>query len=311
LKAKDIISIRDLDRVDIEEILFKAREMEDALEGGRLDTMEGKIMASLFFEPSTRTRFSFSSAMYRLGGEVLNLEDVATSSIAKGETMVDTIKMMEGYSDLIVIRHPMEGSARLTSEVSSKPVINGGDGANQHPTQTLLDLYTIKRLKGNIEGLTIALVGDLKYGRVMKTLAYALTMFKARLVLVSPTGLELPQGLVEEIQEKFSPDIKETNDITSGVRDADVVYACRIQKERFKDEYEAEKMQRTFRITPELLAEAKEDMIILHPLPKTREIDPRIDEMEQAKYFQQAHYGIPVRMALISLLIGGEGDWEE
>ncbi|UCH01310.1 MAG: aspartate carbamoyltransferase [Candidatus Bathyarchaeota archaeon] len=304
LKSKNIVSVRDLSKEEIKTILQKAKEMEELLNSNKsLDTMRGKILANMFFEPSTRTKFSFASAMQKLGGQVLTLEDTESTSIVKGESLIDTIKMMEKYSDLIVIRHPREGSARLAAEVSSKPVINGGDGANQHPTQTLLDLYTIRRLKGKIEGLNVALIGDLKHGRVMKSLAYALARLDARLTLIAPIGMEMPQVIVEELIEKFDADIMRTTSITSGIKEADVAYVCRVQTERFEDVYEAEKMQRAFRITQDVLKHAKDELIILHALPKTTEIDPKIDETRYAKYYQQAFYGVPVRMAIISLLV--------
>jgi aspartate carbamoyltransferase catalytic subunit len=304
LKSKNIVSVRDLSKEEIDTILNKAKEMEELLNNNKsLVTMQGKILANMFFEPSTRTKFSFASAMQKLGGQVLTLEDTESTSIVKGESLIDTIKMMERYSDLMVIRHPREGSARLAAEVSSKPVINGGDGANQHPTQTLLDLYTIRRLKGQIEGLNVALIGDLKHGRVMKSLAYALAMLDAKLILIAPIGMEMPQVIVEELIEKFDADIMRTTSITSGIKEADVAYVCRVQTERFEDVYEAEKMQRAFRITQDVLKHAKDELIILHALPKTTEIDPKIDETRYAKYYQQAFYGVPVRMAIISLLV--------
>lgn len=304
LKTRDIISIRDLTKEDIELILERAEEMEAALDSNQMmETMRGKILANLFCEPSTRTIFSFSAAIQRLGGKVISLQDVNSASIQKGESLADTIRMLERYSDIIVIRHPMEGSARLASEVSNKPVINGGDGANQHPTQTILDLYTIRRLKGRIEGLNVALVGDLKHGRVMKTLAYGLAMFNANLTFVAPIGMEMPKEIIDELVEKFDADIFHTNNIVSGIKNADVVYVCRVQKERFEDPYEAEQMQKAFRITEQTIAGAKPDMIILHALPKTQEIDPEVDQSEHAKYYQQAYYGVPVRMAIISLLV--------
>lgn len=305
LKNKSIVSIRDLDRQEIECILEKAKDMENILDNGKgSDLMKGKVLANLFFEPSTRTRLSFASAMQRLGGDVIGFEETGSTSIAKGENLVDTIKVVEKYCDMLVIRHPKEGAARIAAEVSSKPVVNAGDGTNQHPTQTLLDLYTIKELKGKIEGLNIALVGDLKHGRVMKSLAYALAMFGANLTLVSPIGLEMPKEIIGELIEKFDANITHTNNIISGVKSADVIYVCRIQKERFEDEYEAEKIEKNFRITPEVIKHAKDDAIILHSLPKITEIDPRIDEMPSAKYYHQAYYGVPVRMAIISL-VGG------
>jgi aspartate carbamoyltransferase catalytic subunit len=264
--------------------------------------LKGKILANLFFEPSTRTRLSFASAMQKLGGSVIGFEDITSTSVAKGESLIDTIKTVEKYCDVIVIRHPKEGSARLAAEISEKPVINAGDGANQHPTQTILDLYTIKKLKGRIKGLNVALVGDLKYGRVMKSLAYGLAMFEANLTLVSPVGLELPEQTIKEIVEKFDTEIIQTDNILSGLKNADVIYVCRIQKERFEDVYEAEKVQKSFRITSQMLEKTKEEAIILHALPKTVEIEPSIDKTKKAKYFDQVYYGIPVRMAIINLV---------
>jgi len=301
---KHLISIKDLSREEIEEILEKSGEMEAVLKNNEnLDIMKGKILATLFFEPSTRTRLSFTSAMQRLGGSVMGFEAVESLSVAKGENLTDTIKTVEKYSDIIVIRHPKEGTARYAAEVSSKPVINAGDGSNQHPSQTLLDLYSINKLKGRIEGLNITLLGDLKHARVMKPLAYALAMFGSKLTFAAPEGLEFSKELIDELKEKFNADITQTNDIHLGVEDADVVYACRIQKERFADQYEAEKMQKSFKITPEILENAKEDMIILHALPKVGEVDPSIDETKYAKYFEQVAYGIPVRMAILSMVI--------
>jgi len=301
---KHLISIKDLSREEIEEILKKSGEMEAVLKNNEnLDIMKGKILATLFFEPSTRTRLSFTSAMQRLSGSVMGFEAVESLSVAKGENLTDTIKTVEKYSDIIVIRHPKEGTARYVAEISSKPVINAGDGSNQHPSQTLLDLYSINKLKGRIEGLNITLLGDLKHARVMKPLAYALAMFGSKLTFVAPEELEFSKELVDELKEKFNADITQTNDIRLGVVDADVVYACRIQKERFADQYEAEKLQKSFKITPEILENVKEDMIILHALPKVGEVDPSIDETKYAKYFEQVAYGIPVRMAILSMVI--------
>jgi aspartate carbamoyltransferase catalytic subunit len=302
-KGKDVISIRDFSKEEIEEILKEAEKMEAALaKNAPLNYLEGKILANLFFEPSTRTRLSFASAMQKLGGSVIGFEDITSTSMAKGESLIDTIKTVEKYCDVIVIRHPREGSARLAAEISEKPVINAGDGANQHPTQTILDLYTIKKLKGRIKGLNVALVGDLKYGRVMKSLAYGLAMFEANLTLVSPVGLELPEQTIKEIVEKFDIEIIQTDNILSGLKNADVIYVCRIQKERFEDVYEAEKVQKSFRITSQMLEKTKEEAIILHALPKTVEIEPSIDKTKKAKYFDQVYYGVPVRMAIINLV---------
>jgi aspartate carbamoyltransferase catalytic subunit len=299
--TRDLISIRDLSKKDVESIIEKSEEMNKQIEAKKIkETMKGKILANMFFEPSTRTIMSFSAAMQKLGGSVIGFEEIEKTSMVKGESFIDTVKIMEKYADVLVIRHPKEGSARYAANASTKPVINAGDGANQHPTQTLLDLFTIKKLKGNIQDLNITLLGDLKYARTMHSLAYALAMMDANITLVSPFGLEMEKNFVNEIKEKFTPRIIQTNDIHAGVRKADILYVCRIQKERFLDAYEAEKLQKEFMISPELLEESKEDMIILHPLPKVSEIDPRVDDSEKAKYFMQAYYGIPVRMALIN-----------
>lgn len=301
---KDLISIKDLKIEEIEEVLKKSEKMELLLKENKgLDIMKGKILATLFFEPSTRTKLSFTSAMQKLGGNVLGFEAVESLSVTKGENLTDTIRTVEKYSDIIVIRHPKEGAARYTAEISSKPVINAGDGSNQHPSQTLLDLYSIRKLKGKIENLNITLLGDLKHARVMKPLAYVLAMFKANLTFVAPMGLEFGKELINEIKEKFNASVIQTNDIYAGVRKADVLYVCRIQKERFTDQYEAEKLQKSFRITPEIIEQANDDMIILHALPKVGELDPSIDETKHAKYFEQAAYGIPVRMAILSMVI--------
>ncbi len=305
LKGKDIISIRDLSKQEIELIHKKAEEMEPYAKGEKITKlMEGKILGTLFFEPSTRTRLSFTSAMQRLGGEVMGFSGTGITSVVKGETLTDTIKVVERYCDIIVIRHPMEGSARLAAEASTKPVINGGDGANQHPTQTLLDLYTIKKMKGNIKGLNVTMLGDLKHARTMRSLATALAMFDANLTFVSPKGLEMSSDILNEIEKKFNITPTQNYNIESGVKDADVIYICRIQKERFVDKFEAERMQKTFRITPEVLESCKEEVAILHPLPKVTEIDPRVDDMKCAKYFDQTFYGVPVRMAILGLVSG-------
>jgi aspartate carbamoyltransferase catalytic subunit len=305
LKGKDIISIRDMNKDDIQLILNTAEKMETYARGEKVcKLMEGKILGTLFFEPSTRTRLSFTSAMQRLGGEVMGFSGTTITSMTKGENLVDTIKTVERYCDMIVIRHPMEGSARLAAEVSSKPVINAGDGGNQHPTQTLLDLYTIKKVKGKIKGLDVVLLGDLKYARTMRSLSFALAMFDANITFVSPKGLEMSKDILIEIENKFGKKPFQTNDIDAGLRKADVIYICRIQKERFEDKFEAERMQKAFRITPEILGQCKDEVAILHPLPKITEIDPKVDEMKCAKYFDQTFYGVPVRMALLSLISG-------
>ena len=300
----DIISVRDLSREKIEDILEKSRIVDDQLTNDKVpQTMNGKILATLFFEPSTRTRLSFTSAMHRLGGEVLGFGASESTSIAKGENLTDTIKTVEKYCDIITIRHSKEGAARYTSRISDIPVINAGDGSNQHPTQTLLDLYTIKKLRGKIGGLNVTLLGDLLHARVIRSLAFALALFKCHITLASPQGLEMGEQYIEEMRDEFGVEIIETSDIKEGVRDADVLYVCRIQKERFDDLYEAERIQRAFRITLDTLSDAKEDLVILHALPKVSEIASEIDDSKYAKYFEQVSYGIPVRMALLNMVL--------
>jgi len=300
LQNKSIISMRDLKKEEIELILDKAEEMEKKLKKKEpLYSMKNKILASLFFEPSTKTRLSFSAAMQKLGGSVIEIEYSTTV-----KNLVDKIKMIENYCDVILLRHPREGSARLAAEISKKPVINAGDGSNQHPTQTLIDLFTIRKLKGKIENLNVSLVGDLKYNAVMKSLFYALGIFKANITLASPPELQMPWENIEEVRDKFSVRIFQTNSLASAIEEADVLYVCGIKKEKFIDVSEAEKIQKNFRITLELLENAKDDLIILHPLPKEIEIDSRIDETKFAKYYEQANYGLPVRMAILSLVCG-------
>ena len=304
-RGRDILSIRDLSRADIELVLRTARKMVPIAAGKRASkSLDGKILSALFFEPSTRTRLSFESAMHRLGGRVLGFSSTEGTSIQKGETLADTIRMVEAYSDVIVLRHPQEGAARLAAEFTERPVINAGDGAGQHPTQTLLDLYTIWDEKGGFEGENVALVGDLKYGRTVHSLTYALSEFGANLTFVSPPTLEMPREIVEHVKEKGLP-LKITHRLEDVIRDADVLYVTRIQKERFPDPQEYEKVAGVYRIDAGLLQEAKRDLIIMHPLPRVTEIAPDVDRTKHALYFKQAGNGVPVRMALLQLILGG------
>jgi aspartate carbamoyltransferase catalytic subunit len=296
-QGRDIISIRDFSRADIETVLEAAGRVH-----ADPDTLKNYVMASLFFEPSTRTQLSFTSAMERLGGRVIGFASSATTSQTKGETLQDTVRMAEGYSDVIVIRHPLDGSARLAADSASVPVINAGDGANQHPTQTLLDLYAIQRCHGQIDGLTVGLVGDLKYGRTVHSLATALRRFEQiRLRLISPPTLRMPPSVLHELAGAVDYQEEETLDL-SGL---DVVYATRIQKERFPDIEEYEKVKGAYVIDREACRALRKDAIILHPLPRVDEIAREVDALPQAKYFEQAHGGIPVRMALLQLVLKG------
>ncbi len=296
----DLISFRDLDKEQAEKIFAEAKKMDGQLASGKVEKIDG-ILATMFFEPSTRTKLSFQAAGERLGLQVIDFL-TEKSSVKKGESFVDTIKTVDGYADVIAIRHPAEGSARLAAEVADAPVLNGGDGANQHPTQTLLDLYTIRKLKGKIAGQKVHLVGDLKHARTMHSLLYGLAMFGAEITMVAPKGLEVGKEYLEDIK-RFRPKVKSEGRID--LSDADILYVCRVQAERFADKYEAERVKKEFTISPEYIKEGKEDLVIMHPLPKIDEIPPEIDRMEQAKYFEQAKNGIPVRMAAIKMLLEG------
>ncbi len=306
LKGRDIISIRELTKEEINFILDYAREMIPYAKGEKsTDILKGKILSCLFFEPSTRTRLSFESAMHRLSGRVIGFADPTMTSQKKGETLADTIRMANAYSDAIVIRHPLEGAARLAAEFAEVPVINAGDGAGRHPTQCLLDLFTIKMEKKKIENQKVILLGDLKYGRTVHSLAYALAVYGAELVFVSPKTLAMPKEVIQECQELGVEPIS-TSNLDRAIRDADVLYVTRIQKERFPDPEEYNRVVGAYQINKKLLEHVKEDLIIMHPLPRVTEIHPEVDSTSHAIYFKQAFNGVPVRMALLSLLIGGK-----
>jgi aspartate carbamoyltransferase catalytic subunit len=241
--------------------------------------------------------------MHRLGGNVVSVQDPRTASAAKGETLSDTIRMVESYSDVIVLRHPQEGSARLAAQFSSKPVINAGDGAGQHPTQTLLDLFTIREAKKKLEDINVVLVGDLKYGRTVHSLSYALALFGANIHFVAPPTLQIPKEVLKGI-EKFDIETKSTSNLEETIPSADVLYVTRIQKERFPDPREYFAVAGAFRIEEETMKNSKKDLIIMHPLPRVTEISPEVDALPNAVYFRQAFNGIPVRMAILSLVTG-------
>lgn len=266
----------------------------------------GKLMATLFYEPSTRTRLSFEAAMRRLGGEVITVADPATSSVAKGESLADTIRTVGGYADLIVLRHPKEGAARLAALYSPVPLINGGDGAREHPTQTLTDLYTILTCKGRLEDLTVALCGDLRYGRTVHSLIKALTRYPdIRFLLVSPEELRLPDSVKEEVLLlRPGVSLQESEQLEECLPEADVLYMTRIQKERFFNEEDYLRLRDAYVLTPEKLQAAKPDLIVMHPLPRVTEISPAMDADPRAVYFQQARLGMYARMALIADLLG-------
>ena len=297
-RNRDLISARGITRIEIEEILEEARAMEgDARNYKR--ALEGKIIATLFFEPSTRTQFSFQSAAYKLGAQVISLSGSSGSSVAKGETLHDTIKLVQACADAIVIRHPKEGSAQLAAEASSVPVINGGDGANQHPTQGLLDLYTVKKELGKIDGLSFLFVGDLKYGRTMHSFSYLLSNYDVELLFYSPPGLKLPPSMMGEIRNNVKVRELDSLDLTT----ADVVYATRIQKERFADPAEYRKY--SYEINAESMKQIRKDALLMHPLPRVGEINPEVDGDPRAAYFRQEANGVPIRMAVLKKILCG------
>jgi len=303
-KGCDLVAIRDFSREQIEHIMNLAEKMVPiALGEERSNQLAGYVQGSLFFEPSTRTRLSFASAMARLGGTTLGFDQPGGSSVQKGETLADTIKMVESYSDIIVLRHSSEGSARLAAHFSKKPVINAGDGAGQHPTQTILDLFTIRKAKGRIEGVNVALVGDLKYGRTAHSLAEALALFGANLMFVAPATLQMPRETIRAV-EKVGGKPRTMTSVEQALPEADVLYVTRIQKERFPDLAEYQKVAGSYKIDNVMLKDAKPDLSIMHPLPRVDEISPEVDSSPHALYFQQAFNGVPVRMAILALLLG-------
>ncbi len=303
LKGHDIISIEDLSREDLNNIFSVSEKMLPMAKAGS-ELCKGRILANLFFEPSTRTRMSFESAMHRLGGNVIGFADSQTTSAKKGETLSDTIRMAAAYSDIIAMRHPAEGAARVAADASAVPVINGGDGGHQHPTQTLLDLFTILKEKGNIEELKIGLFGDLKYGRTVHSLAYALSLFpKVKIYCISPAQLKMPEYVLNQLAVK-DVEVSEHEEIERVVPQLDVLYATRIQKERFGSEKEYFDVMGRNIIDRKIMALAKKNMILMHPLPRVDEIAYEVDTDPRAIYFKQAAYGLQVRMALIALLLG-------
>jgi aspartate carbamoyltransferase catalytic subunit len=301
-KGRSIISMRDFGRDEILHVLDTAAGI-DSNRAKYAHLMDGRILAALFFEPSTRTRLSFESAMLRLGGNVIGFADPSGTSSKKGELLADAIKMVEAYSDIIVMRTLIEGAARLASQIAAIPIINGGDGANQHPTQTFLDLYTIKKSKGSLDGHKIGFMGDLKYGRTVHSLAYALSMFNANMYFISPRDLAMPEDHLEELSEK-GVNFQEVRKFDDIKKELDVLYVTRIQRERFGDELNYEKVKEGYFIDREFLQGCKDDLKILHPLPRVDELSRDVDSTPHAVYFQQAANGIPVRMALICLTMG-------
>ncbi len=270
----------------------------------KLRLLEGKILALAFFEPSTRTRLSFEAAMKRLGGDVIGFTSEEATSIAKGESLADTIRMLDSYADIIVIRHRFEGAAKYAAEIASSPVINAGDGRQHHPTQAMIDLYTIRKLFGGVDGLVIGVMGDLRYARTAASFTLALTLYRPeRVYLISPPQLRMRREVLDEVTKRGLR-VVEVERIEDVIEELDVLYVTRIQKERIPDPMEYERVKGSYRVTLKTLEKAKKSLKILHPLPKVDEIDPRVDETPYAAYFKQASYGVPVRMALLCLIEG-------
>jgi len=304
-KGRDVLAITDFTREELER-LFRA--VDEIVEGKVLASrvLEGCIMATAFFEPSTRTRLSFQTAMLRLGGGYIDLAEVTRTSIAKGENLADTIRMLDSYADIIVIRHRIEGAAKFAAEIAEAPVINAGDGTRHHPTQAMIDLYAIRRFQGRIDGLVVGVLGDLKYGRAASSFIYGVTLFNiSKLFLISPPSLRVRDEVKEYLRAR-SVNYEETEDLKEVLHELDVLYVTRIQKERFPDPMEYEKVKGSYIVTRSLLQEAKDKLVILHPLPRVDEISLDVDETPHAKYFEQAKLGIPVRMALLKLVLRGD-----
>ena len=299
-----LITMDDLSNEEIISILDDAERLLPVAKGDMyLPLLQGKILGNLFFEPSTRTRMSFETAMKRLGGDVVNLGDVKTSSVVKGETLFDTIQMVDGYTDIIAMRHPRQGAARYAQDAARVPILNGGDGAGHHPTQTMLDLFTIRQSHGKLENLKVVLAGDLRYGRTVHSLSHALIRFGCEIVLASPELLRMPKEIVEDLVAHGAK-ITETTDLYGNLDSADVVYMTRIQKERFADEDEYVKVAGAYKLDASHLDGCKSEMIVMHPLPRVDEIHPSVDVTRHAKYFEQAFNGVVARMALLCRLLG-------
>jgi aspartate carbamoyltransferase catalytic subunit len=298
---RDVISIQDFTKEEINHILKTSQTMEPIAKTGT-DTLKGKILATLFFEPSTRTRLSFEAAKQKLGGTTIGFSDTETASTKKGENLVDTIRTVENYADAIALRHRLEGAAVVAAEYSKIPIINSGTGAQEHPTQALIDLYTIQKEKRQIDNLKIAIIGDLRYGRTVHSLARGLTNYNVELFLVSPETLRMQENILKEVKTKIS--VTENQSLDEIIPKIDVLYVTRIQRERFPDPAEYAKLKGAYRVDQKTLKNAKKDMIILHPLPRVDEIAPEVDQTTHARYFQQVGNGLFVRMAILSLVLG-------
>ena len=302
---KNIISVRDLDKQKLELIFDATDKIIDMSQDKRREIARGKTLGYLFFEPSTRTRLSFESAIALLGGTSLGIADATSSSIHKGETLGDTVKVISSYCDVLVLRHSLDGSSRFAAEISNKPVINAGSGTEEHPTQTIQDLYTIKKEKKKIDGLKIGIVGDLKYGRTVYSLLYGLRNYDVDVHLISPESLRIRSDSTYDIKNELS--YTESSNIDEYIEDLDVLYVTRIQKERFPDEEEYAKVKGSYVIGSDMVKKMKDDAIILHPLPRIDEISADVDNTKHAKYFEQVEYGKYTRAALLGLILNENG----
>ena len=302
---KNIISVRDLDKQKLELIFDATDKIIDMSQDNRREIARGKTLGYLFFEPSTRTRLSFESAIALLGGTSVGIADATSSSIHKGETLGDTVKVISSYCDVLVLRHSLDGSSRFAAEISNKPVINAGSGTEAHPTQTIQDLFTIKKEKKKIDGLKIGITGDLKYGRTVYSLLYGLRNYDVDLHLISPESLRIRSDSTYDIKNELS--YTESSNIDEYIEDLDVLYVTRIQKERFPDEEEYAKVKGSYVIGSDMVKKMKDDAIILHPLPRIDEISADVDNTKQAKYFEQAEYGKYTRAALLGLILNENG----
>jgi aspartate carbamoyltransferase len=301
--GKDILSVKQFSRSDLEYIFGVAHEMREMVTRvGTFDLLKGKILASLFYEPSTRTSSSFTSAMERLGGSVIPINEVRYSSVAKGESLPDTVRTLECYADLIVLRHPETGAAALAAQYARKPIINAGDGIGEHPTQALLDLFTIREELGEVDGLTVTMLGDLKYGRTVHSLARLLSLYSVRINYVSPEILRMPKEIIDELPRTMAQAEYTTFDAV--LPQTDVLYVTRVQKERFTNEADYDSVKGSYVITPEIMKAGKERMIVMHPLPRVGEISIEFDDDPRAAYFRQMEYGLYVRMALLAMVLG-------
>jgi len=306
LKGKDILNTAQFSPQELDLIMSTAANLEKQVKDGNiLRNMEGKIVATLFFEPSTRTRLSFETAANRLGARVISVAGAASTSAAKGESLADTIRTVDGYADVIVMRHPMNGSAQIAADNAEHPFINAGDGSGEHPTQALLDVYTIRKEKGVIGGQTVTFVGDLKYGRTVHSLSYFMSLYGNKMFFVSPKSLRMPSEITADLKARGA-DIEETENLEKALSVSDIVYVTRVQRERFEDPQEYEKVKGSYILNRSLVNQAKKGITILHPLPRVDEISTDVDDYEGAAYFRQAHNGVYVRMALLALVSGDE-----